>query len=60
LSPILQKFSALLLENVLVVLGNFVEGVGTFPTPIIVGGLLAFETSALLVVVMVQTSYYSF
>jgi hypothetical protein len=54
LSPIFQKIPALLLENVLVVLGNFAEGVGTFPTPIIlsliVGGLLAFETSTLLVV----------
>src|SRR5215217_2419583 len=35
LSPILRNFLALLSEIVSVILGNFVEGVGTFPTPII-------------------------
>jgi hypothetical protein len=58
LFPILRKISALLLEKVSVVLGNFTQGVGIFSTPMTlplkVGYLLAFETTSL-VVVIVQT-----
>jgi hypothetical protein len=44
--------SALLLKKVSAVLGFFAQGVGIFSTPIKVRGLLAFETTSLVVVIV--------
>ena len=59
LSPIFLKISAPLSESSSVVLDNFVGGVETYSSLtlllLMVGGLLIFGVSALLVVVMVQT-----
>jgi hypothetical protein len=60
LSPILQKISALLLEKVSAVIGNLAQGVGIFSTPITLplkeGGLLAFKTTSLVVVIVQPSS----